>query len=71
MKTKDEILKIIESKKDDKSFKKICRDNYVCYVCGSDLEHKFQKESVFYTKHYLVCKEDRTHYNELITPERK
>jgi hypothetical protein len=71
MKTKEEIIQIIESKKEDRLFKQKCRDSLVCYVCGSNLEHKFQKESVFYTKHYLVCKEDRTHYNELITPERK
>ena len=71
MKTKVEILQIIESKKEDKLFKQKCRDNYVCYVCGNDLEHKFQKESVFYTKHHLVCKEDTEHYLELITPERK
>jgi hypothetical protein len=71
MKTKEQILQIIESKKEDKLFKQKCRDSYVCYVCGNDLEHKFQKESVFYTKHYLVCKEDTEHYLELITPERK
>ena len=71
MKTKEEILQIIESKKDDKLFKQKCRDSLVCYVCGNDLEHKFEKESVFNTKHYLVCKEDAAHYKELITLESK
>jgi|LakMenEpi03Aug12_release.lakeMendotaPanAssembly.Ray.scaffolds.fasta_scaffold5472717_1 hypothetical protein len=71
MKTKEEIIQIIESKKDDKLFKQKCRENLVCYVCGNDLEYKFEKISFFNTNHYLMCKEDAAHYLELITPERK
>jgi hypothetical protein len=71
MKTKIEILQIIESKKDDKLFKQKCRDSLVCYVCGNDLDYKYEPILFWNTNKYLVCKTDESHYKELITIERK